>query len=206
MKKVNLVHFLTLSLIATPVAANTLPNGKPYLFGSLGYVQVQDEEGSGVVVTQNDGTINVSVGAGLALNEFVAFEATYMKSGNTQQTAVDTNGNTVVNLKSSLHGGGPGVVATLPINQYLSFFLRADYLYLNVDNNFNATDSGGNQGSLKLSSSGWSNAFGAGAQYKLNNDLTLRGQWRLTQLEQTLAGEKIETDLHEFSVGILQAF
>lgn len=206
MKKVNLVHFLTLSLIATPVAANTLPNGKPYLFGSVGYVQVQDEEGSGVVVTQNDGTINISVGAGLALNEFVAFEATYMKSGNTQQTAVDTNGNTVVNLKSSLHGGGPGVVATLPINQYLSLFVRAEYLYFNVDNKFNITDSGGDQSSLKLSSSGWSNAFGAGVQYKLNNDLTLRGQWRLTELEQTLAGEKIETDVHEFSVGILQAF
>lgn len=207
MKKINLVHLLTLSLIASPVAANTLPNGKPYLFGSLGYVQAEDEEGGeGVVVTKNDGTINVSVGAGLALNEFVAFEATYMKSGNIQQTAIDTDANAIVNLKSTYHGGGPGVVATLPINEHLSFFVRADYLYLNVDNKFNVAFEDGTQGSLKLSSSGWNNAFGAGAQYKLNNDLTIRGQWRLTQLEQTLFGEKVETDLHEFSVGILQAF
>lgn len=206
MKKINLVHLLTLSLIASPVAANTLPNGKPYLFGSLGYVQAEDEEGEGVVVTKNDGTINVSVGAGLALNEFVAFEATYMKSGNIQQVAVAPDEGIAVALKSTFHGGGPGVVATLPVNEHLSFFVRADYLYLNVDNKLNASDSEGNQGSLKLSSSGWNNAFGAGAQYKLNKDLTIRGQWRLTQLEQTLAGEKVETDLHEFSVGILQAF
>ncbi|MDP1539467.1 MAG: outer membrane beta-barrel protein [Moraxellaceae bacterium] len=207
MKKTNLVHLLTLSLIATPVAANTMPNGKPYLFGTLGYVQAEDEEDSpGVIITKNDGTINVSVGAGFALNEFVAFEATYLKSGDIKQAAIFPDDGISVDLSTTFHGGGPGVVATLPINEHLSFFVRADYLYLNVDNKFKATDENGNEGSLKLSSSGWNNAFGAGVQYKLNNDLTIRGQWRLTQLEQTLAGEKVETDLNEFSMGILKAF
>jgi opacity protein-like surface antigen len=207
MKTTNIVHLLTLSLISTSVAANTMPNGKPYLFGTLGYVQVEDEEHtSDIVVTQNEGAISVSVGAGFALNEFVAFEATYMKSGNTQLTAVDTNENTVVNLTSTYHGGGPGVVATLPINEHLSFFARADYLYLNVDNKFNVTFEDGTQGSLKQSSSGWNNAYGAGVQYKVNHELTIRGQWRFTQLEQIILGQKVESDLNEFSVGILQAF
>ncbi|MDD5394571.1 MAG: outer membrane beta-barrel protein [Thiothrix sp.] len=201
MKKIGfLVLLLPQANITYADNYTTAPSGfmngtKLYVGGSVGVSQQGDTcndpffEGS----CDNKDTA-VKVFGGARFDPMWGAEVAYNKLGKTSKNG--TIGSTPASINNTLSGISASGVGYLPVAPQIEAFGKAGAMFWNRETSQTA---GGTSTSSKAD--GTSPLLGAGAQYQLNDNLHLRGEWE--HMFNVGSDSAYETDADQYSVGLL---
>lgn len=131
---------------------------------------------------------------GARFNPMLGVEASYQDMGKLERNGA--SGTSFANMSNSVTGLGASAVAYVPVMNGAEVFGKAGVLRWERDSS--RTLNGNTQHSTDK---GYSPMLGAGAQYQLNQNLYMRGEW-----EHTLnigADSAYETDADTYSVGVM---
>lgn len=195
-----LLGYWLLGCYALPVHAEGIQpsfiNGpKLYVGGSVGGSQQGDScndpffEGS----CDNKDT-SWKVFGGVRLNPMTGAEITYHELGTAKMNGV--SGGTYASMKNSVSGTSISGVGYVPMAQGLEAFAKAGAMFWERE-----TTQSTSQRSEKNSDNGTNPLLGLGAQYQLNNNLHVRGEWEHTF--NVGSDSAYETDVDQYTVGMM---
>lgn len=142
----------------------------------------------------DDQDVAWKVFGGARINPMWGAEVAYNDLGKT--TAAGTTGSSSAGLENTLSGISLAGVGYFPVNQQLEAFGKAGALFWNRETTQTA---GGVNTSTQ--DDGVSPVVGGGAQYRLNDNLHLRGEWE--HMFNVGADSSYETDVDLYSLGLM---
>lgn len=173
------------------------PEAQAYLFASAGQSDADVKSDlddfwgvPGGVSSSVDKDTAWRIGAGIKLNQYVAFEVEYIDLGDADYKA----GNDVVTTNLATDGYGLNTVLTLPLDRF-SLFGKLGYHRLETETKLGITG----LGSASDSSSDWVTSFGVGAGYDLTDNFTLVAEF------ERFRGVAASFDIDSYDVDLMSA-
>lgn len=193
--------WLLVLLASTATADNYLPapgfmNGtKLYAGASIGATQQGDTCNDPFFNGGcDDGDSSWKVFGGARFDPMFGAEVAYNKLGATSKSG--TTGGTPASMSNDLSGISASGVAYLPISPQIEGFGKAGALFWDRETTQTTGTTSNNS-----KADGTSPLLGAGAQYRLNDNLHLRGEWE--HMFNVGADSAYETDVDQYSVGLM---
>lgn len=142
----------------------------------------------------DDKDVAWKVFGGARINPMLGAEVAYNKLGKTSATG--TTGGSSAGLENSLTGISAAGVGYFPVTSQIEAFGKAGVIFW--DRETTQTSNGTN---INSEDDGTSPILGGGAQYKLNDNLHVRGEWE--HMFNVGADSSYETDVDLYSVGLM---
>ena len=144
--------------------------------------------------TCEDSGISYKVFGGARLNPMFAVEGGYRKFNDTKISGTDGSGNPT-SLEKSISGYDLEAVAFFPVSQEIELFGKAGLMKWNQDTVKKETIQTSNDSETSVSL-----LLGGGAEYKMNDNIKLRGEWE--RVFKTGGTNSSETDIDMITAGI----
>lgn len=146
-----------------------------------------------------DDDVVYSLGIGAWVNQYVAVEFFYRDYGQVSASLHATDGVDSEDEKTELtvSGIGAGVVGVLPVTDRFSLLGRLDLVNIEAEGKDSYRDFWGDQVRTKYEDTNLAMAFGVGAQYKVNDQFTVRLD--VQRIEVELDDEYEDDSVYDYS-------